>query len=105
MLRVKDGVELFGLQPEMLNALDIAVDVFHDIAGNDCWLTSARGDKHGAHSHHYKGLAIDLRRHHLTFPQVEKVRLHLKKQLGPNYQVILEKDHYHIEYDPEGIPV
>lgn len=101
MLFFKKGVKLYGLQPEMLWAADHATEVYARF-DKDCVITSARGDRHGAHSHHFKGLAIDLRTRHLTTPQQLQVQSQLQGALGNSYQVVLEKDHIHVEYDPIG---
>jgi len=101
MLCFKSGVQVQGLAPEMLIALDTATEVFNE-QGKDCIVTSARiGDKHIAkYSRHYAGLAVDLRRRHLTLEQVEDVRVALKTALGPDYKVLLESTHYHVSYKP-----
>ena len=103
MLSVKQGVRLYGLQPEMLFALDRAQDVLQ-VYGADAVLTSGRGDKHGQYSHHFKGLAIDLRSRDIDKTKHESVREHLQSMLGGDYQVIAEKDHFHIEFDPAQNP-
>lgn len=100
MLMFKQGVGVSGLQPEMLRALDHATAIYslHD---KDCVCTSAREGKHRNYSHHYKGLAIDLRTRHLTEPEKIKISEQLQSNLGTDYQVILEATHIHVEYDPQ----
>lgn len=96
----KKGVCLEGLQPEMLKALDAVADVFlHE--GHNCVVTSARDGIHGRFSHHYKGLAIDLRVWDIE--DIDMTVDHLRMELGTDYQVFNEVDHIHIEYDPEKI--
>jgi len=105
-LHFKEGIPATGLQREMLFALDIATAVFKKV-GKDCIVTSARSGRHSRYSHHYKGLAVDLRSHHLVDKAMrEPVLRDLSRELGPQYQVLLEavdtpNEHYHIEYDPE----
>lgn len=101
MLVFKKGVTCYGLQPEMLRALDKATAIFAE-HNRDCVCTSARGGRHGMHSHHYKGLAIDLRTRHLPDPISNGVTIaaELRESLGDEYQVINEDTHIHIEYDP-----
>lgn len=99
MLFLKKGVFLYGLQPEMLWAADRANEIYERF-GKDCVITSGRGDQHGSHSHHFKGLAIDLRTRHLTHQEQEQVKIQLQSTLGTEYQVVLETDHLHVEYDP-----
>lgn len=94
----KDGVNLKGLQPEMLHAIDVAAKVWEE-SNLILTITSAREGQHGAHSHHYKGLAIDVRIHDIAGSVGDYV-CRLRDALGPEYQVIGEATHIHIEYDP-----
>ena len=94
----KNGVKLAGLQPEMLEAIDICAEVFSK-NNLPLTLTSAREGNHGRHSHHYKGLAIDLRVWDIA-DSVNIYQRYLQEALGPDYQVIVEPDHLHVEYDP-----
>ena len=100
MLIFKTGARCSGLCPEMLQVLDTATTLFDDI-GKDCIVTSARGGKHHAtYSRHYSGMAVDLRRRHLTLQEVEIIRSKLTDTLGDDYTVILESTHYHVQYKP-----
>lgn len=102
-LHIKDGVGIAGLQHEMLWAIDRTNEIF-DMHGMDCWITSARGDQHSDHSHHYKGLAVDFRSRHLTTPKIVAITQQMERVLGPEYQVIIESSHIHVEYDPKTKP-
>ena len=108
VLRFKDSETPFlkGLQPEMLVCIDISLRAFHN-NGLPMTITSARSGKHSNHSHHFKGLAIDIRTWDLTGlagnPSVEQMCSQLRNSLGSKYQVIQESDHIHIEFDPVGL--
>ena len=102
-LHIKDGVGLAGLQHEALWAIDRVNEVF-DMHSVDCWVTSARGDQHSNHSHHYKGLAVDFRNRHLNPRQSVEIVAQMEHVLGPEYQVIVESSHIHVEYDPKHKP-
>lgn len=66
-------------------------------------VTSLRDGKHSAGSLHYSGNAVDLRRWDLDARKItSQVVSQLKSQLGSDYDVILESDHIHVEYDPKG---
>ena len=93
---LKDGVGLAGLQPEMLWGIDRI-----ERENISLVITSARDGVHSKHSHHYKGLAIDLRVWDIddTAAMCRKIR----GMLGSEYQVIDESNHIHIEYDPEHV--
>jgi hypothetical protein len=97
---IKNGVQVVGLQKEIITALPTIDNVISSVASY-LVITSALDGKHMAGSMHYKGLAIDVR-----LPSVEKVaNMHivsiLRDRLGFNYDVVLESNHIHIEYDPE----
>lgn len=97
-LYFKEGVNLTGLQPEALFGVDRCLDVFH-ARGLPLTITSARDGRHGKHSHHFKGLAWDIRIWEIE-DEVAQVCNELREALGPDYQVIQEPDHIHVEYDP-----
>jgi hypothetical protein len=107
MLKLKHGVTLYGLQPEMLYALDVATTIY-DKLDIDCVVTSSRyADRHGNKSRHYSGLAVDLRTHGLLTAQVNAIVVALRHELGPDYDVLFEaegtpSEHIHIEFDPKG---
>jgi hypothetical protein len=98
---IKAGVDLRGLQPQMSVAYTIAAIVFWEKAGESCWITSASDSKHGPNSLHYKGKALDLRTKHLRPEQVHPVYVALKDALGQQFDVVLESDHIHVEFDPK----
>ena len=65
----------------------------------DLFITSIRDGRHGDITLHYDGWAFDIR-----FPRhspVQDVVADIKKELGPDFDVIVESDHIHVEYDPE----
>ena len=96
-----DGINVFGLQPEILWALDRCVEVW-EFTGKNVTVTSARGGKHSLRSLHYAGHAVDLRHHNLNEVQISQVLQSLVIKLGKNFDVIKEPTHFHIEYQPEG---
>ena len=50
-------------------------------------------------SFHYTDLAFDARTRHLLGSLIPVIGQRLKEELGVNYDVIIEKDHIHVEYD------
>lgn len=101
MIQIKEGVSLLGLDSKMVLALIICDQVYHDHGIEDCVLTSGTDSKHGEHSHHYKGLAIDIRTRNVEPNKRAPIVTVIQKQLGIEYQVVLESDHIHVEYDPK----
>ena len=95
---IKSGVDLRGLTPQMAIAYTIACKVYGQY---DCVITSASDGKHGPNSLHYKGQALDLRTRHLNGQGLQAVYHKLKESLGEQFDVVLESDHCHIEYQPK----
>lgn len=59
-MKIKPGVELRGIQPQMAIAALIAQEVYIEEA-SELMITSGVEGQHMATSLHYKGLALDLR--------------------------------------------
>ena len=99
-MSIKKGAEVNGLRPEMVIALMIAGGVYseYDI---ECVLTEGSGAKHGNASLHYVGLAIDLRTRNIPANLREEIADRIRRALGEQYDVVLESDHIHIEYQPK----
>lgn len=63
--------------------------------GRDVFVTSIEEGIHSPGSLHYNGNAFDLR------PTRTDIQ-HIKHLLGPDFDVVDEQNHYHIEFDPKG---
>ena len=105
-VKFKDGVKLDGIEPEALHILVTAGFIWREtFHGVDCVCTSALDSRHMTGSLHYKGLAVDLRTYTLPGGYVgegaQKATKLLKDRLGSDYDVVLESDHLHVEYDPK----
>ena len=97
---IKTGVKASGLKPEILLAIQEAREVYH-VLGATLVITSLLDGKHSTNSLHYEGLAVDLRTRHLDESVKPIVAARIKKALGPEYDVVLERTHLHIEFDPK----
>lgn len=99
-MKIKPGVSILGIRPEMLVALEVANDVYKD---HDCDLvvTSCTDGTHSRGSRHYSGLAIDIRTRNLVESEIPQVHQRIRDDLGSSFDVILESTHIHIEFDPE----
>ena len=95
---IKNGVDLRGLSPQMAIAYTIATKCYGQY---DCVITSANDSKHGPNSLHYMGQALDLRTRHLNGQGLQSVYHKLKESLGDQFDVVLEADHIHLEYQPK----
>lgn len=99
---IKFGAEVEGLETEMLIGLGIVYGLL--VANNrDLTVTSGNEDipVHRENSWHYKNRAIDIRTR--DWSPSERVRIYalIKTTLDfIGFDVVLEKDHIHIEYDP-----
>lgn len=102
-MRLKQGVRVLGIRPEMMIALIVA-DTIWARQGVELVVTSAIDSTHTRSSEHYTGCAVDLRTRDL--PDKAKAVRDLKDALGDDYDVILEaeglpNEHCHVEFDPK----
>ena len=98
---IKLGVDLRGLTPQLAIAYTIACQVYWERCQVRCVITSASDGTHGPHSLHYKGKALDLRTNTIPRHALQAVYADLKTALGSQFDVVLETDHFHIEFDPK----
>jgi len=118
MIEIKDdSISLSNLQPQVLVALMNANDLYAEW-GLPCVVTSGSepGTRHGKTSLHYAGQAVDIRTKNLAdvfshlsptrqaeraVSAIAEIVKKLNASLGIDYDVILESDHIHIEYQPK----
>lgn len=99
MLSLKPGVRVQGLSTEIMLAVCIAESAFKD-EGYDCVITSLLDGQHSFNSLHYSGNAVDLRIRHLQEAHAGLIAEDIETALGPDYDVVLESSHIHIEHQP-----
>ena len=100
-MKLKKGVSLRNIRPQINVALAIANDVYAD-RGYELVVTSVNDGKHSTTSLHYDGAAADLRTRHLGDQTIAiGIVENLREQLGPDFDVILESDHIHLEWQPK----
>jgi len=100
MLSLKPGVRITGMRPEILLAAVSAMEVYK-AAGHDLTITACVDGKHSTGSLHYTGAAIDIRTRDLPPADVQKVLAQIKECVGGDFDVLLETDHIHIEFQPK----
>lgn len=66
-------------------------------------VTSGTDSTHKADSLHYAGLAEDYRTRDVAPSDLVIMVNEVRAQLGSDYDVIVESDHLHVEYDPGGV--
>lgn len=99
-MRLKTGVRLGSLQPQLIVAMIACNDVFaeHD---KSFTITSVNDSVHGQGSLHFGGAAFDVRTRHLAQGVAQIITIELRGRLGDDFDVVLEEDHIHIEYQPK----
>lgn len=100
MISLKPGVHIADIRPEVVLALTIA-DAVYIKHGAMLVVTSVRDGKHMTGSLHYSGAAADLRTGNLKPVEVAEVATQLRAALGPDFDVVVETDHIHLEFDPK----
>lgn len=117
-IRVKsDDVDIANLAPAMYHVLLVAATRFEHYGASEVVITSGceRDGKHSVGSRHWSGDAVDLR----TDPNdhwgiwvddevggydanhVRDLALTISRDLGGDFDVVLEDDHLHIERHPK----
>jgi hypothetical protein len=102
LISLKNGVDLRGMRPEIVLAAVIAETVYA-AHGKDFVITAAVDGQHMKGSLHYSGNAIDVRTTAcgLSADQSCAIGKEVAHALGPQFDVVVENDHIHIEFDPK----
>lgn len=100
MLKLKPGVRIIGLRPEIMLAVQVAASVY-DKFGYDCVITSGTDGSHSRGSLHYAGQAVDLRTWIVNVEHRRPIRDEIAAALGGDFDVVLESNHIHVEYQPK----
>lgn len=106
----KHGVRLTAdIHPVTSFVIFVVDAVYKDVVGHEAMCTSADDRTHGPGSLHPHGAAWDFRTYVENLPYrgrykdnvlntlVDRLQLYL----GPMFDVVLESDHIHIEFDPK----
>lgn len=99
-MQLKPSVQLTGITSELLLGLVICNDIYKKY-NVEMVITSLLDSKHSPKSLHYSGNAADLRTSNI--PDLltrKKILEEIKTSLGVHYDVVDEKTHFHIEYQP-----
>ncbi|WMC01527.1 hypothetical protein [Microvirus D_HF5_137] len=99
MLEFKPGVSVDGIKKEIITIICFLGYVFESM-GKPLVITSCTDGKHMKGSKHYSGNAIDIRSRHLTKKEIDSLISRFKFWFDKDYDIVLEKDHIHVEYDP-----
>ena len=96
-MRLKPGVRIHGIKPEVLFALN----VLESIWPTELVVTCGMEGKHGRGSLHYVGYAVDVRTRDLEPEELAALVSVAKDSLGQDFDVVLEKTHLHVEFQPK----
>lgn len=109
-MRSKPGISLESLAKPMVNVLEKIERAYSSLKAQE-WaiITSANDGHHKAGSLHYVNLAVDLRlpggltaKGKARDPNlVVNFAMTLRAYLGDDFDVVIEKNHIHVEYDPK----
>lgn len=97
---LKIGVSIAGIVPALAKKFDDIDRVFIDLTNEEAVVTCGTEGTHMPGGLHPVGRAIDLR-----LPGKGKntlVTAKLVQTLGPEFDVVLEPDHIHVEHDPKN---
>lgn len=103
MIVMKTGVKFHNMDENICKAVYICDDVYQRFAADGVVITSARDGTHMQNSLHYQGKAVDLRIWTVPTHQHNLLVAAIKDSVGPDFDVVLEKDHIHLEYDPKNV--
>jgi hypothetical protein len=101
-MSLKPDVRAKGVQPEILLGLVILERLFARYRV-DLVVTSLLDGEHMPGSLHYKGLAADVRSREVDVTLRAQLLREARVALGPDFDFILESDHFHLEFDPKGV--
>lgn len=99
MIHIKNGVRLHGVRAEIVLAIGI-VDQQYEAIGEDAVITSVIDGAHMRASIHYTGGAFDVR---LPESDPEEIRQRIANALGEDYDVVVEANHIHVEWQPKDM--
>lgn len=94
---IKAGVDISRLRPVIRKKLTMIARIVDAIAHEELVVTSTYEGNHNEGSLHYCDEAIDIRRPN----KPDAVTKEIKRELGPDYDVILYNKLIHFEYDPK----
>jgi hypothetical protein len=101
-MMLKTGVDIKGIGTEISIGLRIVEGVL-EAHGAKCLVTSCRDGKHMQGSKHGWGDAVDIRlaSRWVTTANVDLAVLNeARANLGDQFDLVLESDHFHLEFDP-----
>lgn len=105
-MRLKPGVRMRTVLPQLVIGMMVLDAVYKNVTGADMVVTSITDGQHSSKSQHWLGGAFDSRTKLANIPRdtAEQIAAESRAQLGPDWDIVVEDDHIHSEYDPKGRP-
>jgi len=107
-MKIKKNVKLAGVVPQMLFVIPVVDEASLNCLGEEpakndwgCVITCGTEGKHMQGSAHHTGRALDFRTRHLDPNLLDLFREEVAAALSDEYDVVLEEDHLHVEWDPK----
>lgn len=100
-LRLKPGVRIHGLRPEVVLALQVLVGSFGKAGGYDVTVTAGIDGAHSPGSLHYSGAAVDIRTRDVPKEKLPSIVADARESLGADFDLVVESDHLHVEFEPK----
>jgi hypothetical protein len=97
-MRLKRGVNIEGVHWKMFSAMFIIAPILEAL-GQECVVTSGVEGHHSRTSRHYIGCALDFRNRDLSHADRLVVRDKMQAELGAEFVVINEGNHFHIQWN------
>lgn len=107
ILKLKAGVSLKGLKPEIVFGIISALSIASSLGLGELVITSCKEGQHKVGSLHYRGFAVDIRTNTMYNPTRLAFISKLKEALDTEFDIVDEgagtiNQHCHLEYDPEN---
>lgn len=97
---IKDGVR-FVSPVAAMSVADLVIAQIYMTWDYHCTFTCGI-EKHEPPSKHVTGAARDYRTRHMSPGDRDQLASNVQQRLGDSFDVVLESDHLHVEYDPKS---
>lgn len=97
-MKIKKGVRIIGLKPEM-NLCLMIIEPITEKYGQELVITSGTEGKHSPTSRHYLGYGVDIRCRDIPKPQIPEAVIDMQESLGAEFFVLFEGNHIHIQFN------